>query len=96
MERAVPDRRVGEHGKSFTTIWSGNLGMSPYHANPTQEGLVADRTLSHDALMTPSTRRSFLRSSLIGAAAGPAILSAADPNKKLAIACVGVGGKGWS
>jgi len=49
--------------------------------------------------MTHSTRRTFIKNSgmtLAGLSAGPAILSSADPNKKLSIACVGVGGKGWS
>ncbi|MEQ1842038.1 MAG: twin-arginine translocation signal domain-containing protein, partial [Verrucomicrobiales bacterium] len=45
--------------------------------------------------MTPTTRRSFLKTSLAGAVTAPAFLSSASPNRKVAIACVGVGGKGW-
>lgn len=44
------------------------------------------------------SRRHFIRQVTAGAAgtvAAPAILSTAAPNSKAAIACVGVGGKGW-
>jgi predicted dehydrogenase len=49
--------------------------------------------------MTLLPRRHFLKQSavtLAGLSAGPAILSSAEPNRKVAIACIGVGGKGWS
>lgn len=71
----------------------------PHSAYPTQPYLVTDRTLLNDMGMTFTTRRTFLKRSgatLAGFSAAPAILSSAAPNKKLSLACVGVGGKGWS
>ena len=54
--------------------------------------------------MTHPSRRSFLKHSgttlagltLSGLSTAPAILAARNPNGKLSLACVGVGGKGWS
>ena len=84
------------NGESSSSSWSS--------ANPTQEGIVTDPCLSHDAGMTHPSRRSFLKHSgntlagltLSGLSTAPAILAARNPNGKLSLACVGVGGKGWS
>ncbi|MCB1065031.1 MAG: Gfo/Idh/MocA family oxidoreductase [Verrucomicrobiae bacterium] len=49
--------------------------------------------------MSTSSRRHFLKgtaAAVTGASLGPAILSSAAPNAKVAIACIGVGGKGWT
>ena len=49
--------------------------------------------------MNDFSRRRFLQSGLALAGSGlasPAFLSSAKPNEKVAIACVGVGGKGWT
>ena len=56
--------------------------------------------IAHDARMNHLPRRHFLKrtGSLLagGSIAAPAFLSTAAPNDKVAIACIGVGGKGWS
>lgn len=70
-----------------------------HHAYQTQQGLVGNPTLLHDGRMIQTNRRSFLKRSgatLAGLSAAPAFLSSAAPNRKVAIACVGAGGKGWS
>lgn len=56
--------------------------------------------IGHHGRMNHLPRRQFLKrtGSLLagGSVAAPAFLSSAAPNDKVAIACIGVGGKGWS
>lgn len=56
-------------------------------------------TRHHPDMTPPLTRRRLLGRTaavLSGGSLAPAFLSSAAPNDKVAIACIGVGGKGWS
>lgn len=59
---------------------------------------MASRRQNTGMISSHSRRQILKRSAALigGSLAAPAILSSAAPNRKVAIACIGVGGKGWS